>query len=74
MQQPSEFTRDLASVLNRHCKDNFTNTPDFILAEMIETFIGVVRIMHKDRDEWHGFKPMSPWGDGTNSEPTVTEL
>jgi hypothetical protein len=30
-----ELGRDVAAVLNRHCVDSATNTPDFILADMV---------------------------------------
>jgi hypothetical protein len=31
----AELIRDLAAVLNRHSRENYSNTPDFVLAEYL---------------------------------------
>jgi hypothetical protein len=53
------FERDLAAVINKHSKENGSNTPDFILAKFLNvclmTFEGAVAA----RETWYGaeFKP-----------------
>ena len=54
-----EFSGELCSLLNRYSIDNLTNTPDFILGEMIEKFIFDMKIMNEKRDKWHGWNPKS---------------
>ena len=52
--EETEFERDLASLINRHSKDNDSNTPDFILARFLHgcflTFVREVRA----REQWYG--------------------
>ena len=35
MHKESQFQSELSSLLNRHCQENGSNTPDFILAEYL---------------------------------------
>lgn len=46
--------RDLQDLLNKHGVDSATNTPDFILAESIITYLGTLGLTIQKRDEWHG--------------------
>jgi len=50
------FKEELRSLLNRHCKENDSNTPDYLLAEYL---IGCLEIYNKTlvaRDKWFGGK------------------
>lgn len=52
-----ELLRDLATVLNRHSMENWSGTPDFILAEYL---VGVLRTWQdtiRARDDWWDFSP-----------------
>jgi len=53
-----EFLKELMSLINRHSVENGSNTPDYMLAaflgDILQAFSSVVR----QRDEWHGFKPL----------------
>ncbi len=52
----TDFRTELQSLLNRHCMENGSNTPDFLLAEylweQLETFDRYV----KAREKWYGIK------------------
>jgi hypothetical protein len=49
-----EFRRDLQAVLNKHSRENGSNTPDYVLADYL---IECLRALDKAilvRGEWHG--------------------
>ena len=62
----SGFEKNLRALLNEHCKENDSNTPDFLLARYLmrslETYNDIVR----DRDQWLGYR-RDTWA-------TLTEL
>lgn len=41
MDQDPEFRRELSELLNKHCKENGSNTPDFILADYLADCLDV---------------------------------
>lgn len=47
------FKEELTELLNKHSKDNDTNTPDFILAGLITDFLESLERVIKARDQWH---------------------
>jgi len=55
----SDFTRELESLIKRHCKENDSNTPDFILAKYMEGCLRVYNETVTERDKWYGFSPFS---------------
>lgn len=50
----SEFKKELSALLNRHSKENGSNTPDFILAEYLQNCLQVFEIATQARDGWWG--------------------
>lgn len=48
------FERELTSLLNRFCKENDSNTPDFILAEYIQHCLGAYNRAVTAREKWYG--------------------
>ena len=54
MKNQAQFKSELESLINKLSIDNDTNTPDFILAEMIVDFVNNIAIKIKQRDEWFG--------------------
>ncbi len=55
-----QFQKELKELLNNHCKENGSNTPDYILAEYL---IGCLENFDKttrNRKNWYGSK----LGDG----------
>lgn len=50
------FEQELSALINRHSKENESNTPDFILAQYISGCFDVFNNAVRDRDKWHGYK------------------
>ncbi len=50
----SEFRRDLATVLNRHSRENGSDTPDFVLAQYLAGCLAVFDQAVAQREAWHG--------------------
>ena len=50
----NSFETELTKLLNCHCKDTTTNTPDFILAKYLMDTIQALESLNKHRDTWHG--------------------
>ena len=47
------FQDELTSVLNRHCMDNETNTPDFLLAEQLTYILYGIKTFNTQNMAWH---------------------
>lgn len=45
---------DLAVVLNRHCRDNGSNTPDFVLAQYLTNCLDAFDSAVQRRAQWFG--------------------
>lgn len=55
----SDLRSELASLLNRNCAENVSNTPDFILAQyLLDSLTAFDRAVYT-RDRWYGVK-LSP--------------
>ena len=50
----TEFEKELAVLINRHSKENDTNTPDFILAKFIQGCLAALATFTHDREKWYG--------------------
>ncbi len=48
------LVRDIASVLNRHGMEKFSNTPDFILAEHLVQALEAFNATSTERERWYG--------------------
>lgn len=46
--------RDLAEVLNRHSRENGSNTPDFILAQYLANCLDAFDVAMSGRSMWYG--------------------
>ena len=53
----SGFKEELQDLINKHCKENESNTPDFILANYIQGCMINYTDTIKRRDTWFGFEP-----------------
>lgn len=49
-----EFRKELEALLNRHSRENGSNTPDFILAEFLSQQLALFDRTIKARAEWYG--------------------
>ena len=52
----SKFEDELAEVINRHSKENSSNTPDYILANFLLDCLESWNCAINARDKWYGFK------------------
>ena len=47
------FRKELSDVINRHSKENGSNTPDFILGEYLERCLFAFDEAIRDREQWY---------------------
>lgn len=50
------FQKALESLLSRYCKDNASNTPDFLLAEYMLNVLDAFTTLNNKRERWYGRK------------------
>jgi len=48
----SEFRKELVRLINKHSLEQFSNTPDFILAEYLEKCLAAYDVAVSSRDKW----------------------
>jgi len=53
----SEFVKELENIINKHCMENCSNTPDFILAQYLGTCLENYNATISKRDNWYKFTP-----------------
>lgn len=51
----------LTSILNMESRENFSNTPDFILAEYMMDCLKAFERANNRRDTWYGISPEPGW-------------
>lgn len=49
-----QFIKDLRDIINKHCKENDSNTPDYILADYLEVCLTAFTIAVQQRESWFG--------------------
>ena len=49
----SDFRKELASLINKHSKENGSNTPDFILVEYLDDCLKAYDKSSEHRERWH---------------------
>lgn len=70
------FTDELESLINKHSRENESNTPDFILAKYIESCLVAFETASIARDRWYGISPspgQSSLPDGPVKVPPAAE-
>jgi len=50
----TEFIKELEQVINKHSRENISNTPDFILAEFMKRCLEAGEYLIKRREQWYG--------------------
>ena len=55
----TELERALSGLLNRHCMENESNTPDWILAQYLLGCLAVFELAVRQREGWYG-RPVEP--------------
>ena len=65
------FERELETLLNRHCQENASNTPDFILAQFLLGCLAAWNTGVQQRETWYGrdARPCAPPGGAAPSTP-----
>lgn len=56
-EEPQTFERELERLINRHCIENESDTPDFTLAQYLRGCLDAFNAAVKRRDDWYGYKP-----------------
>lgn len=59
------FIKELEALINKHCVENESDTPDFILAKYIGRCLDTWNETVVERDKWWNFKP---WGSNETIE------
>ena len=52
----SKFQLELAELINRHSKENNSDTPDFMLAEYLKDCLKAADHLINKRENWYGRK------------------
>jgi hypothetical protein len=47
------FRDELQKLLNRHSRENSSNTPDFILADFLDSALELLNVAVRNRESWH---------------------
>jgi hypothetical protein len=55
------FTEELQHLLNMHCVENESNTPDFILAQYLRNCLDAWLEATRARDSWYDITPRPGW-------------
>ena len=50
------FKQELTDLLNRHSKENESDTPDFMLAEYLIMCLNAYEVTLNDRRDWYAFE------------------
>ena len=67
----NKFERELVTLINRHCMENDSDTPDYMLAEYIVKCLEAFNQTVKRRERWYGrgTKPLTFTDPADNPEP-----
>ena len=59
-----EFEKELEMLINKHSKENESDTPDFILAQYLKGCLANYAETVKARDKWYGSEGLSERSSG----------
>ncbi len=54
----NQFQKELKELINRHSRENGSNTPDFILADYLTKCLEAFNFTSNWREEWYGRGPV----------------
>lgn len=57
MPEEKSFISELEVLINQHCLENESNTPDFILAQYLTMCLNNFNDVVTARDKWYGINP-----------------
>jgi hypothetical protein len=72
MSDQKSFTDDLSSAINRHSRENGSNTPDFILADFLASVLTAFDVTSRAREKWYGRELSIGGGDPCSPPPAPT--
>lgn len=64
-----DFRTNLSALLNAHCMENGSDTPDFILAQYLTNCLAAFNTATEQRERWYGRKDAPVPADAEPSEP-----
>jgi hypothetical protein len=64
------FKRELEALLNKYSQENNSNTPDFILASLLQQTLDTWNLHTSERDRWWGNRSMMGPGNEMPAVPT----
>ena len=68
----SAFREELEHLINRHSKENGSNTPDYMLADFLCTCLVAFDATVNARDRWYGIAPRPGWsGQNVSGQPRL---
>ena len=59
-----DFEKELEMLINKHSKENESDTPDFVLAQYLKGCLANYAETVKARDKWYGLKGLSERSSG----------
>ena len=66
------FFDEIRAVINRHSKENGSNTPDFILAQFLTSSLEALDFAINQRSDWYGRRDVPGQGARANEPTTAT--
>jgi hypothetical protein len=70
----ASFQEELEQLINRHSKENGSNTPDFILASYLRTALANFDDTVKAREKWYGREQVSAESQELPRRDWISEL
>lgn len=55
--RPAIFGEDLRVAINSHSRENYSNTPDYLLRDFMLQALQALEDTIRERDLWYGIKP-----------------
>ena len=68
----TEFTKELKDLINKHCVENASSTPDWILAQYMDSCLLAFDTAIQQRETWYG-RDSRPLGPGPQVIKTIDE-
>ncbi len=68
-----DFRKGLEDLINRHSKENGSDTPDFILADYLGNCLDNFDAIVSARERWYGRGPKTGGGALVETDPSVPD-
>ena len=69
-QQGNAFAQELEQLINRHSKENGSDTPDFLLAEYLRGCLDNFDRIVRAREHWYGRREEAVSVESATAEPS----